>query len=443
VSGIGSATEGPGPSRPAIVARLALLAVLAPPLTGCGDEQAAPQPVWPSRQERGHIHVLRLAGTPYEMGRQHGELMAAELAQGVEWLHSDPIFSLLLALTQTLELLDEAHAYSYADVQDECRGLADGAQAHGVDLSLDECLTLAYADVIVEVIDHELGAGCTQLAATGQATADGSLLHARNMDNGYLGYLIDHPTIIVRRPTGQIPFLEVGFPGSVSPHSGMNAAGIAVASNENTAVDDFSGQGRSHIQMSRQILASCHSLEEVEAFLAAQQHGSAESLLVSDGPGQAAAAFEMTSSHLGIRQLDDDDVVYLTNHFVHPDMADLHLPTEPTDSTRSRFARLEQLLPPSAEQSVHGALDVASAIAVLRDHHNPVTGETHPPELFDGGGTIANNAALHSMVFVPERREVFVALGEPPVPQRPFIGFSLDGLLEDAGLGETNPTSYP
>ena len=407
-------------------------------LVGC---ESPPSPSG-ARAERGHIHLLFLEGTPYEMGLQHGELMAEELAEAVDWLESDPDYSAFLELADLAGLIEDALERSYPDVLDECRGIVDGAAAAGVvDLSIDMCIGLAYADVMLEFIEGNLPTGCTQLAAAGAATPEGSLVHGRNMDNSWMSYVIEHPTIIVRRPAEGIPYLEVGFPGSVSPHSGMNAEGIAVASNQNQALDDFGRAGRSHIQMSRQILQSCASLEEAAAFLEAQDHASAESLMISDGQARNAAVFEMTASHLGARHMEDG-LVYMSNHFVHPDMAERHLPLEPEASSHSRFARLEQLLLPGGEESLYGALDVEAVIEVLRDTHNPVTGQTHPPDLFEGGGSIANNAALHSMVFVPEQRVVYVALGEPPVPQRTFVGFSLDALLAGDGLGETDPLQY-
>jgi hypothetical protein len=388
--------------------------------------------------------VLKLVGTAYQMGWQHGALMAPELVEGVQWLESDPLFGLFLALAEDKGLLDDAMAHSFPEVLEECRGMVDGAQAAGYSgITLEQCVGLAYADVMAEVIEHDLGAACTQLVAADDATPDGTLVHGRNMDNDYLSYLIRHPTLIVRRPEGLIPYVEVGFPGSVSPHSGMNAEGIAVASNENGALDDYDRQGRSHIQMSRQILQSCSTLAQAEQLLMEQDHCSAESLMVSDGRGRQAAVFEMTANHMGIRRLDADGVVYLTNHFVHDDMVALHAPRDPDASTYSRLARLEQLLPPTGAQSLHGQLDVAAVISVLRDTHNPITGETHPPDLFDGGGSIANNAALHSIVFVPERLELYVALGEPPVPQRTFIGFRLEGLLEPGGATQTDPPQMP
>ena len=36
------------------------------------------------------INVLRLVGTPFEMGLQHGELMADTITEGVAWVKTIP-----------------------------------------------------------------------------------------------------------------------------------------------------------------------------------------------------------------------------------------------------------------------------------------------------------------------------------------------------------------
>jgi hypothetical protein len=190
-------------------------------------------------------------------------------------------------------------------------------------------------------------------------------------------------------------------------------------------------EGSSHPQMGRQILQECASVDEAEAFLQAQQHASSETLVVSDGKNGEAAVFEMSASHMGVRRLDENGLVYMTNHFQHPDMAPLHDERPPDHDTKTRLMRLEQLLEPGGPDSLHGRIGAEQAIAVLRDRYNPYTQETHPEDLYKGGGTIANNGALQSVVFLPEERVFYVALGEPPVPYRTFIGFSLDELLEE------------
>lgn len=407
-------------------------------LGGCGSE--APRG---ARSQQGNLVVLNLRGTPYQMGLQHGELMAPELAMGADFVANDSQFSLLMLIAQTMGFVDEASAQSFPWVVDECRGMVEGAARAGVTAwTFEMCITLAWGDVILENLAKE-GIGCSQFMATGAATSDGSLVHGRTLDWDNIRYMVEHPTLIVREPQGKIPWVAVGFPGNVAPYSGMNERGLAVASNDGYAVADVDRTGRSHVQMVGEILQEHGSLEEVESFLRAQDHCTAEILGVSDGTARAAASFEMSATHFAVRRLGPDGVVYMTNHFVDPEAATVNDPMEATDSSLTRYQRLGQLLEPSGAATRHGALDLAGGVGILRDTYNPVTDVTNPTDLFDQGGSLANNGAIHSMVFLPEQRLVYVALGEPPVPQLAYVGFSLDALLGREGALPPTPATVP
>ncbi len=380
-------------------------------------------------EERGHIHVLRLAGTPYEMGLQSGELMTDALADGVDFLYSDPLFSAFVPLARSQGFLDDAQNQSYPYVLDECRGMAEAARRAGVDWTEDECLGLAWGDVLLEHLESMMGA-CSQIVVSGPGTVADTHLHIRSLDWGDISYLFQHPTVIVRRPEGKIPYVTIGFPGMVAPYSGINDAGLSVASNENVAIDDIDRVGSSHVQMVGYILQNFRSLEEAEAFIRAQDHCTAESLMVSDAVAGKAAVFEMSANHLAVRYLSDDGVVYMTNHFVEESMDGLHIEYAPEDSSPARFARMRELVEPDGVDSVFGELGPEVAIEkILRDTTNPVTGVTHPLELFDGGGSIANNAAVYMMVFAPRERMFWVSMGAKPVAAQRFVGFHLDELF--------------
>ena len=394
-------------------------------LAACGSGSDKPKA---SRQAHGHIHVLTLAGTPYQMGRQHGELMTEEIQALADFSETDPAYSIIFQLAETGGYTEAAMAGAYQDVYDECQGMVDAVTERGVtNWPLSKCLMGAYLLVVLE----NLGAlaGCSQVVAAHDATPDGELVHARNLDWGQVQFLLDHPTLTIRHPRGGIPWVQVGFPGEVFSLSGINAEGVFVAINECYAESDRKQAGRSHTQMARQILHGASSLDEAEAFLRDQEHASAETLIISDGKVRDAAAFEMSASHLAVRRLSEDGLLFHTNHFAHPDMEPLHAERLPDHDTRTRWQRLEQLLPPDAPESLHGQLDAPTAISILRDRLNPYTGEEHPPELISGGGSIANNGAIHSMIALPERGALYVALGQVPVPSKPFVGFDLEALF--------------
>jgi len=386
-------------------------------------------------EQRKHIKFVRLYGTPYEMGYQHGLLLEEELREGAVFIDNSELW-ILMEWAEDSGFLEKAWEYSYDDVIDECRGLEDAVDGG---ITADQCLTLAYGEVVVEFFNENHPVNCSQFVATGAATKDGKLVHGRNLDWDALSFIEENPVVFYREPKGsKLAYLSLGFPGNVAPYSGMNEAGISVASNEATAVSDVSSNGRGHVQMVRQILRNAASLEEAETFLRAQEHTTAEILMVSDAVAGKAAVFEMTASKMGVRYLSDDDIVYTTNHFIEPSMENESKPVEPGYSTWNRLVRLEQLLEPGGDESLHGQLDIEAAITVLRDTHNPHTGETHPPELLDGGGSIANNGNLQSLVFSAADGVMYVGVGKVPAVTNEFIGFSFEQAR--AGVGGEPPT---
>ncbi|MFH2005430.1 MAG: C45 family peptidase [bacterium] len=419
-----------------ILSHLLLLATLFPS-AACSEDDPPSGEV----RQQGHIKVVWLRGTPYEMGLQHAELLHDELVAGRAFVDDDFMFSTMLGYADNLGLDVTAAEHSYESTLEECRGLADGMD--GV-WTLEECLVLNYGDVVVEILKMD-GLGCSQFVANGSATTDGELIHGRNLDWWEVEFIEQNPVIFVREPAAGIPWVSVGFPANMSPYTGMNLMGIAVASNEISAPleTELKREGRSHVQMVREILRSTTSFEEAEAFLRAQDHAPAETLVVSDGPGGKAAAFEMTAYSFQVRTLSGDGLVYATNHFVHPDMEATQEPEPEGTSSWNRFERLRQLLEPGEAESLYGSLDVPGAISILRDSYNPSTQEWVDPFLIDGGDTLANNGAMQSVVFVPARGLMYVAVGEFPVTVLQFVGFSVDDLTGQPNATPPNPASYP
>jgi hypothetical protein len=398
-------------------------------LAACGEEGGSTPTS--SVEKRGDITVLRLEGTPYQMGLQHGELLSDGVQQAADVLIHDLAYSVIFSYAETSGLESMFLEHSYPDVLEECEGIVRGARTAGVEgFEYEDCVDAANLLIIIEQLADMNPNGCSQFIALGGATKDGRTIHARNLDWARLQFVIDNPLIIVRKPEGKIPWVEVGIPGILLTLTAMNAEGLAVANNENMAEADRDTEGSSHPQMARQIMQECTSIDEAEAFLRAQNHASSETLVLSDWKTGEAAVFEMSASHIGVRRLDENSIVYATNHFAEPTMAPLHDERLPDHDTHTRFMRLSQLLTPGGQDSIHGQIDAEQAIAVLRDRYNPLTQETHPIDLFDGGGSIANNSTLQSVIMLPEERTFYVALGEPPVPYRTFEGFSLDELLE-------------
>jgi len=406
-------------------------------------ESEASDIIDPHKEVRGDFIVVWLAGTPREMGRQQGELLHDELAAGMEYIRNDIGMSAMVDLARSKGIMDLAYANSYPEVIEECEGMVE--TAGDVGWTVDQCLALNFGDVLVEFLIEGMPdlpeetksalkkflPGCSQFTVSGRATSDGRLYHGRLLDWSEIGYILENPTIFVRQPNGGIPHIFIGFPGNLSPYSGINAEGLVINSNEADPLDSSvqSLEGGSHVQLVGRILQEAHNYDEAAAMVQNFGHMSAELVMVSDGNAGKAAAFEMCAAGTGIRELDND-VVYMTNHFVSDSTSGFD--ADPIgDSSRRRFDRLAQLLPEGASASLFGTLNPQSIVEnVLRDRVNPDNGEEFGLDVFDNDSSLATNGALFGIIYDPAKRVFWVAAGYPlSVPSKSFVGFSVGELL--------------
>jgi hypothetical protein len=400
------------------------------------------------REQHGKLIVAWLEGTPYEMGFQHGRMMKDEIKSGMRWIENDPTFSLLFTLSRSMGLVPIAEENSYPDIKEECQGMVAGVNSPL--FTYEKCILLNFGDVLLAFIENGIPANsCSQVVATGKATSDGRMYHSRLLDWDKIQYMLDYPTIFVRKPVDGIPHVIVGFPANLSPYTGMNAEGIAISSNAAGPHDksQLARTGRSHVQMLGQILKHAHDMGEVRQIITSSKHMTVEIFGVSDGKGNAGSVFEMSAKCIGERKLDETGVVFVTNHFLSPEAKDCS--DEGSDSSRLRYARYQQLVPKDAKDwegkpsSYYGDLGPETLLKVMRDRVNPYDGTVSSPDVFDNGKGIALNGAIFAVIFDPEKKWLWVSAGTIPVPSQAFAGFSLPRLLGAEGAQEVSPAEYP
>lgn len=389
------------------------------------------QPVAPHREDRGPIKVVWLAGTPYEMGYQHGQLLHDEIAS----LGQEPI-DIARFIGKGFGFGRLAAKRSYPSILDECAGLVDAT--HDLGITTDVCLIGAYADVFQEVLGYTLPKelfwdGCNQFVAANAATTTGQLYHGSSVDNDAkpVPYVINNPVVFVRQPVGALPHVFVTYPAVVWPNSGMNVAGVSLGldtAHPNNS-EELSLVGRSNVQIMAKVLETATSFDEARTLMETQPRVRANLIMITDGKSKQAGVFEFTGKSLGIRGLQENGVLYTTNHMVLPEMADRQ--AQPLDpSSLSRFDRLSQLLEPEGSSSYYGQIDPSVMAKILRDRVNPYTGEASPLDLFDDDASPGGNGALRQAIYDPAGLRFWVAAGPPPVPENPFVCFSMGQLLK-------------
>jgi isopenicillin-N N-acyltransferase like protein len=177
-----------------------------------------------AREGRGALldingaRVCLLAGSPEEMGYQHGVLLrepVRNMAQKVMLLSrtADVVLkenpfagSIEQAFRRTKKFTPERYLK-------ELEGLAKGA---------DLPLATVQATNIFPELFH-----CSGFALSGKATADGELLHGRVLDYMTEFGLQDNAVVFVCQPEGRNAFVNVGYAGFIGSVTGMNAKGVS------------------------------------------------------------------------------------------------------------------------------------------------------------------------------------------------------------------------
>jgi len=388
--------------------------------------------ILPAKEQRGPFQIIRLAGSPYEMGQQHGELLLEELEIGADYIADDPLLGGMLTLAELQGLID--FAYEHADPQfiEECQGMTSVSDIVG--WSMDHCMVLNYGDIIIERLLNppEQTPGCSQIILQQERTESDSMLHGRILDWEQIDFIIENPIIFVRSPENGIPHVTIGFPGNLSPYQGMSMAGLSIASNEAhpQTVPLELHSGDSHVQMVSTLLSQATNIDEASQMLNSIKHSSTESILIADGDHNQAAAFEMTHDYIERRE-PFEHMLFQTNHFIGEHTSNLDREPSKEDSLK-RYDRIAQLLP--AEQQ----LNAQQLKTILQDRMDPWSGLESPLGTFDDGMSVATNGALFAIVFEPTNRHFYVASGDIPVPEQQWYGFSLYQLL---GEEDPNPVS--
>ena len=163
--------------------------------------------------------LIEVAGTPFELGYQHGVQAAGLVERYLRWIEKLTRQPRDVLAPKALAFLPAVRALSPAFVE-EVRGLADGAG-----ISFEEALLCQVRGEAARVESE----GCTAFGLTGSATADGQPLAGQNQD---LEPEFTDVAILLRvRPTdGRPRALIFTFAGQLG-YAGMNQAGIALFNN--------------------------------------------------------------------------------------------------------------------------------------------------------------------------------------------------------------------
>ncbi len=334
--------------------------------------------------------VLHVKGSPYDMGRQHGELLREQVQSNLENLlkveAENVVFQwgpFKLGPRKIIEnIIKLQEPFVPEKYFEELRGLADGAQ-----VSLDDARV---ANFIPELFH------CSGFAIMNSATADGTLYHGRVLDYATDWGLQEHAVIVVAEPEGGIPFVNVTYAGFLGSVTGMNARHVSIG--------EMGGAGLGHWQgvpmawLIREVLQTAGTLDEAIAVFRDNPRTCQYFYVIADGKDNRAVGMEASWNRF--------ELVYPGES--HPMLAN----PSPDTVLLSAGDRYEELARRVSEG--HGRFDAAGAIRLM---DRPV----------------AMSSNLHNVLFEPASTRFWVANAGPdgqPAAEREYHEFQLSRLLE-------------
>lgn len=343
------------------------------------------------------------AGSPRELGRQHGEQAATRIAGYLDYLAASLKLSreqLRLRAMRFLPLFEKL----CPDLLTEVTGLAEGAK-------------LSLADALVAQLRGELSqigdGGCTTFAVGPRGTASGSVFVGQTSDNPteleQFGY------VLRLSPIGKPKLLMWTFGGMLGYH-GMNEHGVSHFANALGGGPSWKF-ALSHYPLKRLILEQ-RSVADASNLMRNFPVCSNGNYMLADGDANILDV-ELTSD--GPLVIEDNDAGFLvhSNHYLcteHSCAANF------IQSLPDSWPRLERMTSLIAKQ--FGAISLADMQRFASDHDGyPVSICRHA---HDGSGHSMLGSAsktVATLIAEPQQRRLHVAFGNPC--ENPFVTYSL------------------
>ena len=372
--------------------RLFALLLLAIPVLAASKSKLEP----PKRVERNGWIVVRLAGTPEQIGRQHGQLLAAEIADS---------YRVVKAMLEH----DSGQKWSFfrraaedvlwprvdAEYRAELEGLLSGLQASGMKLDLWDLVAYnAWLELTPYYVtyfnEHNKVANatkprsapehCSAFVATGSYTKDGRPVIAHN---AWIDFAVGARWNVIFdvTPARGHRFIMDGLPGLI--HSaddfGINSAGLSITE---TTISQFSSgfdpNGIPEFIRARRALQYAGSIDDFAQIMKEGNNGGyANNWLVADRKSGEIASLELGFKHV-VLQRTKDGYFAGSNFPVDPQLLSEETSFDAKDlggSPLARRTRWDQLMGENK-----GRIDVNLARRFLGDAYDAFDKKTQPSE---------------------------------------------------------------
>ncbi|WP_099332322.1 C45 family autoproteolytic acyltransferase/hydolase [Actinomyces minihominis] len=342
--------------------------------------------------EQDGWHHLKVSGSPYEMGFQHGYLLAPQYQEALATYWAMTIECFGMEYSFFVDAAVRLHKDKIPPyLMEELQGLADGFTAAGVATTQDDLIgwnawmeltdywwpTVA-AKYATNPPNGPRGSHCSGLVATGSATVDGKVVLAHeSFDEFWAGQYFNVLLDMTPEDGNRIVMQTVaGYLASMTDYY-VTSAGLAITE---TTLAGFKGYDESRVPeyvRARNAAQFASTIDEwVELMNKDSNGGYANTWLLADANTGEIARYEEGLVYQSLSRTKDG-AYFGCNAAFDPRIRNLECAdqgfNDPRQQTGARRQRFMELL-----EQYHGTIDVEVAKKILADTFDPYLGYQNP-----------------------------------------------------------------
>ncbi|MBI5539644.1 MAG: hypothetical protein HY951_06265 [Bacteroidia bacterium] len=385
-----------------------------------------------------NIWELYVEGTPYERGLKTG-MLTKNLVEYQEIAFLKQIMKLVPSRSY-LDFLKYFIAVFNRNL-DKNIPLENLQEMYGISKFMSNKFSFispAYMRVLNYHAAHDIGhalvtyhmVGCTSFAVKNEASADSSLLIARNFDFYVGDEFAENKIVTFFKPDSGYKFMFISWGGMIGVVSGMNEKGITVTINAGTSDIPYSVATPISI-VARNILQYSGNIEEAKQIASKFKTFVSESILIGSAADNDAINIEKTPSKQFV-YTSKHNYLICTNHFQSDSLVREKNNIENMLNSASlyRYFRVKELISENLPVSPNTAAKIMRNRAGLKNSDIGMANEKSVNQLI----------AHHSIIFQPKKLKVWISTS--PYQIGSYIMYDLNKVFNDTFNIQETATVY-
>lgn len=322
------------------------------------------------------VPVLKLKGTPRDIGRQHGEQVAPLVKDNLRfymnlWQHMGGV-SREKILTDVEPFIPFIERYD-PDLVEEMHGVAEGAGLEFREIAALNARTELTFSCLPNALKESSAGGCTSFGLMPDVTESGHVIIGQNWD--WRAEAL-HTSVVLQIEQKNKPDIVMHAEAGTIGHRGLNSAGLGVCINYIRSEADVFRPGVPFLIKLRGIL-NCDRMSAALQMLMANVGPNSMNMVLGHQGGEIIDVENLPNDLLFLYPLDG--ILTHANHFESPMLRIRDTGKSTLADTIFRSRRLRRLL-----EARRGRLNVETIREALCDHFSyPDSICRHPDETHD------------------------------------------------------------